>query len=94
MTATKIKIETGPTSRVIKLDFKRDADGDYHAEADTATYSILKSTDAGFGLSVHPKKGWLHPEGARRWIMWLGTKKLCVHWANGFANQHPIKDQE
>lgn len=35
------------------LAFKRDDDGDYHADENGIVYTIVKSTDAGFGLSIH-----------------------------------------
>lgn len=70
------------------LKFERDLDGDYYAEAHGVTYVIVKSTNAGFGLSLRIPKHLEHVVKGEQiaWrIYWLRTKRRCEEWANKYA---------
>lgn len=71
------------------LKFIRQPDGDYEAISKGICYTICKSTDAGFGLSVWPVSGGREALPAE-WtklcrigpIAWLRAKYRCEEWAN------------
>lgn len=64
------------------IDFVRGDDGDYDATTDGIKFRIIKSSDAGFGLTARRLSDEKELQNIQGWgIAWLRTKKRCVKMA-------------
>jgi len=62
--------------------------GDYDAKAGGIIFSIVKSTDAGFGISAYKVGKNLNTQIAQSGILWCGARKRCVAHADHLLRKH------